>query len=130
MRGELTQTEIISLICDALIRDERSYDEKRKAYTRLFPKFTENMPILFEACLKKELDFGYLQMMIKMAVQLDKKEIDILEADKTVYNRLREGYIDPIIPPDKEMLEKFHKGEGVDPNDMSRFKVDSKNKFE
>ena len=88
----------------------RSY-EKEKIFRKRFPNFAESMPKLFEMVIRDDLT-EYHRQIIEMMLStseklLDKKELEVLDADKIVFNKLREDYIDPIVKPDKEKIAEF-----------------------
>lgn len=108
----LSHTEHVRQIINIIRRSTLSEKEKKKHFCTKYPNFAESMPKLFDMSVKDvtknpEND-KYLNMMLDMSERLmDKKDIDVIEADKAIYGRLREDYVDPHIKPDKQKIDEF-----------------------
>ncbi len=107
----VTHTQNVRQIVEAILKCKMPTYEKDKFFRRRFPNFTESMPKLFEMIIRNDLTdqhHQYIEMMLNMSERLiDKREMEVLDADKIVYNKLREDYIDPVIKPDKEKIAEF-----------------------
>lgn len=111
-----TFTDNIKQIVLEITRSTETFDKKKEKYQKLFPSFAKNMPTLFNACLQPgEFPLVHLDMMLEHTNSIKDKE-DVIIADKAVYNKLREAYIDPIIPPDPELLAKHQATDHTLPN--------------
>lgn len=116
---EMTQTQNVRKIVEYIMNCKlRSY-EKERFFKARFPNFASSMPKLFEMVIRDDLNKqhrDYINMMLDMSERLlDKKEIQVIDADKIVYNKLREDYVDPVIGVDKEKIaELMNKKEYTD----------------
>lgn len=70
---------------------------KRTLFKKRYGDFAESFPKLFEAALNKEFPLTYLKFMLEEKDKLESKHMTVDEADKVVYDRLREHYIDPVV---------------------------------
>jgi len=109
MSAELSNNEIVRMIVREIRNDKDDYFKKKNKYKKRFPKFFETMPRLFEASLSPDFDLRYLDYMMNMSDKVENQSMNTLEAYKKVYETLRKDYIDPIVPPDPEMLDKAEK---------------------
>ena len=107
----LSHTENVRQIMNVIRSSKMSEKDKKKFFKAKYPNFAESMPKLFDLSIKDNMSQEhqiYLNMMLEMSEKLiDKKEIDIVDADKAIYGRLREDYIDPLIKPDKDKVKEF-----------------------
>lgn len=119
----LSHTENVRQIIGSIRSSGLPENKKRKHFRAKYPNFAESMPKLFDMSVKDNLTPEhelYLNMMLNMSEKLvDKKEIDVIEADKLIYGRLREDYIDPIVKPDKQKVAEFMKQKSYTPEELN-----------
>lgn len=131
---EMTHAQTVRSIVNLIMSSKlRSY-EKEKFFRKRFPNFAESMPKVFDMVVKDNLDDQskvYIGMMLDMSERLlDKKDVEVIEADKVIFNKLREDYIDPIIKPDKAKVAEFMSRKEYTAEELNggqQFNVDVKN---
>lgn len=111
LMADSTQTEHIEKIIKLIISCNLHPYEKEKLFRMKFPNFAKTMPYLFEKLVKNEMkkeDFEQMEMMLDMRKKLiDKKEIEVLDADKIVYGDLRKKMLEPKLNFDKKKLDEY-----------------------
>lgn len=111
MTSQLSHTENVRQIINVIRSSPMSEKEKRKHFSAKYANFAESMPKLFDLSVQEKIspkNQEMLDMMLDMSEKLiDKKEIEVIEADKLVYGRLREDYIDPLVNIDKEKVAEM-----------------------
>lgn len=109
--NQMTHAQTVRCIVEFIMSSKLPSYEKDKLFRKRFPNFAESMPKVFEMVIKDDLNDQsrmYINMMLDMSERLlDKKELEVIEADKIIYNKLREDHIDPIIKPDKSKIGEF-----------------------
>lgn len=64
---------------------------------REHPEFASAFPTLLKACTDDTFDLRFLDMMLEQRARLQSNVTDVEDADRTVYDTLRENYITPLI---------------------------------
>ena len=81
----------------------RSEYKKGKEYLKnKHNEFWAKYPKLFDAAMNPEFDLQFLEMMLIKSDQLKNSQVTLDDADKEVYDVLRNKYVTPLV----EALEK------------------------
>jgi hypothetical protein len=72
-------------------------EEKTRTFTAKYPDFVEKYPKLFAAALNPDFPLQYFDMMIQQLDQLNNRTTTIDDADKVIYGKLREDYVEPLM---------------------------------
>lgn len=92
----MNNTDILKII-EEIRAAPMNEQSKRAIYKQKYPKFAESFPKLFDASLSKTFPLTYIKFMLEEKEKLESNLTTVDEADKTVYDKLREDYIDPVI---------------------------------
>lgn len=74
---------------------------KKEYFNNKYPQFAEDYPKLFKAVLDPDFPLVYLDMMLAQLEQLRNKNVSLDDADNSIYKRLREDYVEPLISTPK-----------------------------
>jgi hypothetical protein len=89
---------IIYEIRNANVSDKNAY------FRHKYPNFAKTHPRLFDAALDPAFDLTYLDMMLNYRDDIKKSNLNIDEADQVIYGKLREHYVDPLMPANSQNL--------------------------
>lgn len=80
---------------------QMSHTQKKALFEKKYSEFAERYPKLFSYALDNTFDLKYLDFMLAQLKNLESKtnitEEVVKEADKIVYEKLSEDYVDPVI---------------------------------
>ena len=109
--NDITKTEDLEKIINLIMSSKLHRYDKDKFFRMKFPNFAKTMPMLFDKLVNDNLSRAEIDQMYKMLdmrkKMLEKREIEVIDADKIIYGDLRKKYVDPKIQFDKSKLEEY-----------------------
>lgn len=95
----MDSTKILNIVNE--IRSSNRPD-KHAYFKGKYLNFWDKYPKLFEAAVDPNFPLTYLHMMLDQRDRLNNSQLSVEEADKEIYDKLREDYVTPVI----ESMEK------------------------
>lgn len=91
-------------------------EKKEEHFSKKYLSFKQSYPTLYSACMDPSFKLDYLAFMLRQKAELDHGKLDVDSADKVVYDRLRERYVDPVVRKLDEDKHRNASSSGGDPD--------------
>jgi hypothetical protein len=76
---------------------EKSYVETEMELKDGYHRFFQEYPVLFNKSIDQTFDLVYLDRMLEMMDKLNSKLVSLDDADKDIYDELRNDFVTPVI---------------------------------
>jgi hypothetical protein len=89
----------VKAIVDEIRNSPGDVEIKEEYFKNKYPQFAEDYPKLFKAVLDPNFPLSYLDMMLAQLVHLRNNSVSLDDADNSIYTKLREDYVEPLLKP-------------------------------
>lgn len=94
----MMEAEDIKRVCLEVRQSAIPRFQKELYFEKKYPDFKEAYPKLFKACLDPDFPLlDHLDYMLRVMTQMEKEKLGVEDADRQVYDTLRERYVTPVI---------------------------------